>query len=678
MNVRPAARVAALISLLVVVAYGASLGNEFVFDDSIFIERDERVQSLSGARRLFTEPLWGFDDPEGQRSNHQYYRPLQQLPLVISSVAFEREPWPAHALNLALHTLNATMLFALLIRIGARRDVAAVLATLFAVHPANSESVLWVADAAGLGMTACTLAALLVHSGRLGRWRSPVLMAPLSLAAMWFKENGILLPLLLLAHDATLGRSRQHRTGDGQRAAGDYAAIALATALYLVLRVRALGGLLPGADAIELGPAELAINAVALLPQYVSTLLWPFDLNMYHDFDAVTRPGDARFVGGAVVITAVAASIAVTFRRRPPTAFGLTWAAITVAPYLVARWPQLNVFAERYLYLPMIGLAIAVAGLTPAATSQRPRALRMAMGAALSLLVLGLVGVDRARTRDWADEVTIYTTTLEQSPRAELVRNNLALRYLALEQPLEGIRVQRELLRIDPDFPSGWHNMGLLQLASGNNAAALAAFEQARTHEPHNPATRLNLGYTYDLQGRREDAVASYFRAVAIAADEHKAWYNLAVIAFELGQLDNARRAAGRVLDLQSDDDGARVLLTRIDAAGSSAARRGPAATAATARRCNAARAHAEVGRQAEAVARLKTAAWLDERAPLPHHYLANVYYLAGRNAEALQHQRAALERAPDNELYARNLATLERLVSGDAGEQAGNLTHQR
>ena len=158
------------------------------------------------------------------------------------------------------------------------------------------------------------------------------------------------------------------------------------------------------------------------------------------------------------------------------------------------------------------------------------------------------------------------------------------------------------------------------------------------------------------------------------APRDSRPWYNLAVIALEHRQLTNADRAVQRVLALDADDSDAAALGSRLAAtraASADAAAAPAAATAQTERRCAAGRKAVEEGRYADAAAILSAAAWLDERSALPHHYLANVYYLQGRHADALVHQRAALARAPGNSVYARNLASLEALVNAPEDEEA-------
>jgi tetratricopeptide (TPR) repeat protein len=140
---------------------------------------------------------------------------------------------------------------------------------------------------------------------------------------------------------------------------------------------------------------------------------------------------------------------------------------------------------------------------------------------------------------------------------------------------------------------------------------------------------------------------------------DRDAWADLAVAAIELGQLDNARFAARRILAIAPGDAQAADVLVRV---GDAPARRRAAKAPEdpeTKRRCEAARVAIDAGRLEEAAVLLRVAAWMDEASPLPHQYLANLNVMRGRPLLALRHQRAALARAPNSPLYRKNMRVL-------------------
>jgi len=444
-----------------------------------------------------------------------------------------------------------------------------------------------------------------------------------------------------------------------------YSAFVPPVLLYQYLRLKALGGMLPGFDAVPLTPYELALNAVGLIPDFVRTFFWPFELNMYRDFDAIHGIANLRFAVGAFVLLCGAVAFFASLRRRPAVAFGLFWAAATAAPHLLVRWPQLNVFAERYVYIPAIGLFLAAAGVARWTTWTGWT--RWTRGVSLigygGLLVVFVVRVI-LRVPDWHDDLVMYGKAVRQSPRASLARNNLAVKLLELKRYDEGIALLEELKVLDPNWRNVNKNLGLLYLGKGDDAKAAECFEAAERADPFDRTVTLNLGYVYDKMGQRERAVAKYFELVNAEPRNTHGWYNLALIATEAGQFENAGAAVKRILQVDPADRPALLLGKRLKQIERPSL---DADDAVTLRRCETARRAADEKRYAEATYTLQMAAWLDESSPLPHQYLANVAFLQGHLRRAVEHQRAALARDPDNALYRRNLESLEAALAARA-----------
>jgi tetratricopeptide (TPR) repeat protein len=665
--------VVALLALLIAVAYGGSVRNEFVHDDTLFMKQDPRVRSVEQLPRLLVESRWAFRDRDGRHSVDQYYRPFEPLPYVVSHLLFGGAPWPSHLLNLFFHFGNCLLVLAALRRVLGDTQAALLGAILFAIHPGLSEAVLWPAAQGGLGAFACAMAVFLLHTGtRADRWYARPLTAVLFLCGLFFKETGILALVAVGLYDVLLAPER----GWARlwRLRWRYAAFVPPLVLYAVLRMHALGAAVPGFNYVPLTAHELVLNAVALLPQYARTFLWPLDLNLHHDFEAVHGIGNWPFAMGTALLLGAVLAFACSVRAYPPVAFGVAWALLAVAPYLLVHVPQGNVFAERYLYDPAFGACVV---LGYGWSRLRPRVMlrggRM-VACGLAVAALLLLTIDVRRTWEWRDEVTLYTKTLSQSARAEVIRVNLAVRFLDLGRYDDGIAVLKELVAFAPTFRGAWYNLGLLYQRKGMSEKAIAAYEHARRTDPQNTAALLNLGYLYDQQGREAAALKTYFRLLDLAPHHADAWYNLAAIALAHGQLNNARAAAQQALSAAPNDPQMRALVARIEALPD---RRPPAANEApaTLRRCARAKRAMERGRFDSAIRILQMAAWLDEASPGPHQYLANVYVLTGRLAAAIDEQRAALQRAPNNEVYRRNLESLERAT---ARQTAPNRTGQR
>ncbi|HUO84339.1 MAG TPA: hypothetical protein VM534_04415 [Thermoanaerobaculia bacterium] len=657
--------------VLVGVTYGTSLGNGFVYDDTMFVRDDPRIRSLETATDLFVQPRWGFDE-EARRDIHLYYRPLEALPYLISAVVFDAQPWPAHLLIVAMHALNVLLVWKVIamlleeeeLRNGAdlavlgqgagRRDLAALAAAaLFAVHPGHSESVLWVAAIGGVGATLFTLLALVLHAGR-SRGRSrPFWISMFFLGALFFKETGILVPMLLLGFDLLVARDRGW--GRMTRSWATWLAMIPSFVLYVAFRIEALGAFLPGRELNAMPLGGQILNGIAQIPRYFLLFLDPRTLNFFHDFEPVAGPADPWSLAGLALTGAALIAAIAAARRHGLISFAVLLTFVSIAPHLVMRLPGSNLFAERYLYQPAIGLLLILAWMI-ARLRPVPAVMRRRWVPAILILVVVIFSFrTRARAGDYRDEMTLFRETLSFGQDALPIRTGLVVALVREERFAEALPLAKDLVRREPALSEGWHNLGLVLQQTGDVAGATSAYRRTLAMRPHHESSLLNLAYLLDLEGRRVEATEMNIRLVSLNPGNAGGWWNLAAIAAEEKEWGNARLAVDRVLALRPDDEPARAMRSMFaprDLAGDGV-------DPGTRARVEQARRWFEAGNVEQAVLRLRAAAWLDGDAAVPHHYLANIFASIGRRDEALESERAALARDPGNPLYRRNVEAL-------------------
>jgi hypothetical protein len=479
--------------LLVVLAFGVyanSLANGFVGDDEQQLLQNPVV---SGHRlaAAFTSGVWAFRGAKGN-----YYRPLQFVFYALMHAIFGFQALGFHLAMVVLHAANTVLVYFLAMRLAARPRMAWAAGAVFALHPIHTEAVDWIAALPDV-MT-CTIVLLAVwrfaRAGGAARGWETAAHCALYLAALLTKETGVmLLPLYLGMERICLARPvREMRNNLAL-----YGAMLATLAGYAVLRWAALGGLAPAQQTFhQLTPWEFMLSAVVTAAQYAGKLILPTGLNYFHIFQA-TRSITPAFLISLAILAAM--GIAACYRAIPSTVrYGIFWMAITLAPAMNLTGVGQNVFAERYLYLPSVGLAW-IAGLVWERWEARQA--RLAWVAGVAILCAG-GWQSMARNDDWRDNFTLLRKTVAQSPGAGILHNNLAGAYLARKDLDHALEQERLAAKLEPLSQPFHKNLGLLLMMARDPRAAIPEFEEA---------LRLQPGAA-DVQGLLEEARAAAAR----------------------------------------------------------------------------------------------------------------------------------------------------------------------
>jgi hypothetical protein len=382
-----------LLCAATIAAYAGVAHLGFAFDDHALVLFNPAIQQLGSDWSFLTQDLWA-QAAEGADSG--YYRPLVSLDLAIDWAIAGQAPAVYHLHNLAWHLLAVLLVHRLLTGLtGALPAVAG--ATLFALHPLQSEAVAWVAARNDLMVAALLAATLLaLHDDQIRRGRI-ALGGVLALATMFSKESALLLPLFLLALDlARHGRPRRWQR---------HAVLWGAAALYLA--ARAAVGVNPGAAPPTHGWQLLGQRLPDLLALAATSLAWPWPLSVGRDLNSWSL-GTPSLLLGLLIAAAILAGLLAS-RERLVMA-GLAWCALAFAPVLAALADK-ALMGERYFYLPMLGMALALAAaLQVIPTARRPL---IALGLVVALPWMMII---RARVPDWTDNISLWRATVRHTP----------------------------------------------------------------------------------------------------------------------------------------------------------------------------------------------------------------------------------------------------------------------
>ncbi|HKA59285.1 MAG TPA: hypothetical protein VKD28_11785 [Gemmatimonadales bacterium] len=441
-------RVYVAVALCAIVPHLGALWNGLAMDDLYIIAWNPLVHALSGVWKAFAAPYWPPD------LGGQMYRPLPLASFAIDWAITRGHPAWFHALNLFWHAAVAVVVTALALRSPSpegrepvpteAREVqgvrtALITGLLFAVHPVHVEAI---ANVIGRGELMAALGVCLAVYGAVVK--DSIGWSALALAGgLLSKENAIVGPGLI-AWAWIVGIARPPRARI-LAYAGSWLAV---LAIYLPLRAVVLApyARLNATAPVFLGESFLdgRLTAVAALCDVLRLLIAPLTLRV--DYSPAERTivqsmVDGRFVLGLACLALWAALLWVAWRRgRRVEAFGLGWIAIAFLPVANLFFPTGVLIAERTLYLPSVGLALAV-GATLARLS--PERLRLIVG------VLVLAGAVRSalRVRVWRDDVAVTTSILEDSPRSYRGHARAAAIYQSHRRPEQALAELQTAMR---------------------------------------------------------------------------------------------------------------------------------------------------------------------------------------------------------------------------------------
>lgn len=536
---------------IVLVAYGNAFGLGAALDGTILVSSDSRTQALTweNVRTIVATDYWW------PQSTDRLYRPLTIFSFLINYSVLGNGANAAgyHAINIALHALNVLLVFALAIRLFQSRWPAFFAAAVWAVHPIGVESVTNIAGRADLLAAAGLLGAVLIYaSGKITAARSIAIFA-LALAAALAKETGAVLLALFALWEVTIGnRERRH----WRELLPANAAAALALVVYAALRSQALGRIPWPVEAFAGNPLRGAgfwaarWTAVRMLGTDLALLVWPARLSADHAFRDIPIAGPADW--GAWASAAVIATIGIALWRRGsrPLAFAAGLFAITLLPASNLIVLIGATVAERFLYLPAIGFAIAAANLVYRLVPARA-ALLLGVFAAL------LAGRTLMRSQDWDSTLTLMRHDAGVAPASYRVHDLYGEHLYAanpanLDAAIGELETAWAILsplpddRIDPQTPGALGTyyglkadaaanpedaracrtkaIAILERAEAATRASERAYQelQQRHGKPPAPPRQTQqlyilLAKTYVALGREPETAAAFGKARAVA-----------------------------------------------------------------------------------------------------------------------------------------------------------------
>lgn len=524
----PDHRTTLLIALLLVLstatAFHGTLGNGFTnYDDYDYITKNPHVTRGLSAENL----IWAFNI--GHSSN---WHPLTWLSHMLDCQVYGLKPWGHHLTSLVLHIANVLLLFLALSRMTGAPWRSAFVALLFGLHPLHVESVAWASERKDVLSTMFSLAAVMayVEYVRQGKsiWYAAVLGA--FVLALMSKPMAVTLPIVLLILDYWPLRRLTVESDRGEiptlrrviiEKAPLFALSAGSAVITIVAQNR--GGSISGLELIGFG-ARVANAALAYM-EYLYLTVWPTGLAAHYPY--MTDFPVWRVAGVTALIAGISAAAVLTRKRYPYILAGWLWYVLALLPVIGLVQVGSQSFADRYTYLPLVGIFIAATWLILdlAGRILRPQALAAAAAAACILLAC----LTAAQVGVWKSSLTLWRHTVKVEPKDWFARYNLGSILEEMERTDEAIACYESAAAIAPNFRDAHFNLANLLQQRGDIERALDEYEEVVRIDPTDAQAHNNLCCILGKLRRFDESIEHGRTAVRYSPDYAEAHRNLTI-----------------------------------------------------------------------------------------------------------------------------------------------------
>jgi tetratricopeptide (TPR) repeat protein len=527
--------IARFLLVLVALVYSGVAGNAFVaYDDDRYVYANPTVTSglsVDGIAQAFTE----------QTSGAWY--PATTISHMISWEVFGDHPTGHHLVNLALHAANAVLLYVLFCRLTGAIWLAAIIATLFAIHPLHVESVAWVTERKDVLSGFFGLLALLAYvryanRPSFSRYASVLVLFSLALLA---KSMLVTLPCLFLLLDYwPLGRARPMRGSRGSaESPGSAPARSVRQLLLEKVPLLALSLLFCIVTfRVQLhSPTAANPTAIPLLWRllhapisyltYLGQGIWPSGLACFYPHPALVGPESLNeYALQAAVACAVLAAVtwfaAAKRNDRPWLLVGWLWYLGMLVPVLGIVQVGFAARADRFVYLPFIGIYLLIAASGLELARRLPTLRRPLVVAALGIAAV-LAGVSWRQVEVWNDSETLFRHALAVTERNAVAHSNLGVLLFEKGDTAGAVRELGAAIAIDESIPQYHHNLGFALQTRGDLEQAVAAYQRALATAPNDFDSNYQLANALFQLEDFERAIEHYRRALEIRPNHPKA-----------------------------------------------------------------------------------------------------------------------------------------------------------
>ncbi len=558
----PTVGVCALLLLAVALVFGQTVRHEFLtdYDDKDYVYENSQVAHGFTIQGI----VWAFT-----HFHSANWHPLTWLSHMLDCQLYGlNHPSGHHLTNILLHAASAILVFLVLRRMTGDLWPSAFVAALFAIHPLRVESVAWVAERkdilSGL-LFMLTLAAYVGYVRRPFSLCRYLLVTALFVLGLMAKAMLVTLPVVLLLLDywplERMGATAQQALLPEQARLPRQDSLTLLRLLleklpWLVLAAAscvitryAQDTSLISTEVLTL-PPRIA-NALVSYATYLCRSVYPLGLAAFYPHPQNSLPV-WMIAGSLLLLVGVFLAVFVCRRKCPYLLVGWLWFLGMLVPVIGLVQVGFQSMADRYAYLPQLGLCIALAWGAECISRQWPYR-RSIGGAASVLVVMSLACCAWQQASYWKDDETLWPHALACTSKNWLAHNNLGAVLGSRGRLDEAIAHYQSALEIKPDYAGIYFNLGAALAEREEVNEAVIQYRKALEINPNYADAHNNLGTVLASQGRVDEAITQYQKALEINPDHARAHNNLGIVLAGRGRVDEAIANYQEALQIKPD-----------------------------------------------------------------------------------------------------------------------------
>jgi protein O-mannosyl-transferase len=535
-------------------AYYQVLDHEFLnFDDNRYVTENTNI-----TQGLTREAVaWAFT-----KSYISNWHPMTWLSHMLDFEIYGGDPSGHHLTNLLLHIANTLLLLGVLSKMTGALWRSGLVATLFALHPLNVESVAWVAERKNVLSTffwLLTMWAYVDYSQKktVGAYLLVIFFLMLGLMA---KPMLVTLPFVLILLDFwPLKRWGWQNTGS-EKSSGIKTVLLEKIPLFLLVVGASITTYIAQKNWDAMRSTELRslysalTNAVVSYIQYLEKFFFPVKLSVFYP-----HPGDSLpawkaivYLGALVVITT---SVLRTVRQAPYLAVGWFWYLGTLVPVIGIVQVGEQAMADRYMYIPLIGVFMAIAWGLPELMKRKVQQNRMLL--MVGTLIILLITLTWVQVSYWKNSRALFEHAISinnsKAPSFVIAHNNLG-HAMALKGQYEDAVIQyRQAIKINPHFAPVHNNLGVTLNELHRYDEAIKSFQQAINIKSDYAEAHNNLANGLRKKGKVKQAIFYYDKAIRLKSDYAEAHFNLGILLSQQDRDEEAVTQYRRALQIKPD-----------------------------------------------------------------------------------------------------------------------------